>query len=119
MSLIKDEQFAQNCAEKKGHKLLFYGTFEQMQESDFHNEIIPIGEFTEVTAWAGGTGSGRTEKTIIVYRDAEGLFVIEEAQVWGSWDKIVLFRIPYDGKAIAPYSPTANPRFSRSMPTYY
>ena len=116
---IKTVEDAQRKANHYGHKMLFFGTFEQMQESDIHNRMIPIGEFTEVTAWAGGTGTGRTEKTIIFYRDAEGLFVIEEAQVWGSRDKIVLFRIPYDGKAIAPYSPTANPRYSRREPTYY
>ena len=115
---IKTVEDAKRKANYYGHKLLFFGTFLQLQ-SDMHKKMLPVGEFTEVTAWAGGTGSGRVEQKIMVYSDKEGQFVVEEAKVWGNEEVIALFRIPHDGKAIAPYSPTANPRYSRGEPTYY
>jgi len=119
MCVVKTLDEAIAASQRRGHSVLFFGTHQQFHESDMGSEVNPVGHFTETTVWAGGTGSGRTEETITIYRDAEGLFVIEEVQVWGSWDKIVLFRIPYDGLAIAPYHPTANPRYSRSAPEYY
>lgn len=116
---IKTVEDAQRKAQYYGHKLLYFGSFEMFQESDMHQKMLPVGEFTEVTAWAGGTGTGMVEKKIMVYSDEEGQFVVEEAGVWGSDELVALFRIPYDGKAIAPYSPTANPRYSRREPIYY
>jgi len=117
--LIKTLGEAIVASQRRGHSVLFFGTHKQFYESDTYLKVSPIGHFTETTTWAGADGTGHVEQRILIYKDEKGEFTIEELLVRGGENESVLFRIPYDGMAIAPYSPTANPRYSRSAPEYY